>query len=424
MDKDVKGYNVYRSKSPNPKSWGKPIGHSLKGKEEYTDYGLSEGTTYFYVITAYDEIPNESNLSSVAYGTTLFAPQAPSINISQPNIEIPEDGFDSSSINLYHWFLDLNEDELYFWCENQKHIQVTIFQNNGTVLLVPEKNWNGQETLIFFAGDLKNKDDIVSDDVMVTVTPKNDPPSNAVILSPDDLFEVYQDTPIDFEATCEDPDLQYGDKLTFEWSSNISGVIGTQDTLRWINLPVGSHLIKLHVYDKAGEFSDAMINIKVLAEPVPGGGPGGNINNTTGDVNETIPPDKPTTPKSQDKTILYASIMTTLVIAIILTILSFLMLKKKRSKKLNSDNEPLATNSVQKQNEDNNNSPPTQLQSGATTVTQPLSHGQIPPSQIDPATQSTLPNRTPQNLQYPQYPQTTQSRYIQTQPLQVQQTNQ
>jgi hypothetical protein len=404
-DEDIIGYNVYRSRSPNPVSWGKSVGHSKVGKEEFADYGLTEGTTYYYVITAYDEIPNESNFSSVASGTTLFAPQAPTINTSQPNLEIPEDGYDISSINLYHWFEDLNDDELYFWCEEQKHIQVTIFQNNGTVLLVPEKNWNGQESLIFYAGDLKNKNDKVSDDVMVSVTPKNDPPSNAVILSPDDGFEVYQDTPIDFKASCDDPDLNYGDKLTYEWSSNISGVIGTQDTLRWINLPVGIHYIELHVYDKAGEFSDANIIITVLAEPVPGGGPGGNINNTTGDGNETSAPDKPTTPEAQDMTIIYGSIVITVVIAIILILFSFLLLKKKKAKKLNGKNEPLATKSNQKQKEENKITPPVQPQSSASTITKPISQGQNAHSQLEP------PNQMPQ----------TQAQYIQTLPLEGQQ---
>ena len=79
---------------------------------------------------------------------------------------------------------------------------------------------------------------------------------------------------------------------------------------------------------------------------------------------------------------------------------------------------PKVTKSDQKQKEENNNTTPAQPQSAAATITQPLSQGQNAPLQIEPATQTTLPNQTNHTNH------TTRSQYIQTQPLQVQQQNQ
>jgi hypothetical protein len=261
---DLEGYNVYRYTLAKPDDWGDVIGSVEAGNESYLDPSLEEATTYYYVITTFDEVPNESNYSRVVTGTTLLGPHAPEINNTIDDFEMNEDSVDSTTINLYHWFKDINRDPLIFSCEGQKNISVKIFQNNGTVIFTPAKDWSGVETITFFAFDgIFN----ITDDVKITVLPVNDPPGPAVIKEPENGLEVYENTKLNFTGTCSDPDLLYVDELTFNWHSDLQGVLGTGDTLIDVDLDVGTHQITLNVSDKAGSYSIANINIVILELP-------------------------------------------------------------------------------------------------------------------------------------------------------------
>ena len=259
---DIKCYNIYRSTLPNITDWGKPIGSALKGNEKYIDEkDLEELTTYYYVLTAYDEVPNESGYSDLAIGTTTLGQHGPEINYSIANFEIPEDGYDDSSINLNHWFKDINGDVLSFRCEGDVHLEVIVYQENGTVVIHPEPNWNGKETLTFFASD---DTDERSDNITITITPVNDPPEHVKIKTPDNGLTVVNDTSITFNAEYNDPGIIYGDLLTCAWFSNISGKLGVGEILSDVKLPVGHHLIILEVSDSYGESSSAMVNISII----------------------------------------------------------------------------------------------------------------------------------------------------------------
>jgi len=261
---DLEGYNIYRSRISTPKKWGRPIATQLKNTVNYIDSDLNEFTTYYYVITAFDEIPNESNYSEVAVATTLLGSYGPEINNSISNFKITEDNYDNTTINLYHWFKDINNDELMFWCEGYKNINVKIYQENGTVVLKPKLNWNGKEKLTFYASDGIYE---IFDNVSITITPVNDPPGQPEITSPKNGIEIEDGTTINFKGTCDDPDMPYGDKLTFIWISNISGEIGNGKNLENIILSIGNHRIILEVTDENGETSKATLNITVLETP-------------------------------------------------------------------------------------------------------------------------------------------------------------
>lgn len=260
-DFDIEGYNIYRSTTGNPNDWVKPINSTIKGNERYIDTNLDKRTIYYYVITAFDEVPNESSFSKMVTGITIPGQRLPEINNSIADFEIVEDTVDNTTINLYYWFKDMNNDPLMFRCDGQAHLNVTIHQKNGTVILTPEKNWNGQETLIFYANDSIFE---ISDNVTIFVIPVNDPPGPIDILTPKDeeIFE-YGEL-INFTAYYDDPDLPYGDKLFINWSSNIAGELGENETLINISLTPGKHLITLMVSDLVGEKTIATVNITVL----------------------------------------------------------------------------------------------------------------------------------------------------------------
>ena len=63
-ESDLAGYNVYRATSPGAYTPGSPIATLQGNVTSYIATGLQSGTTYYFVITAYDNAGNESSYSS------------------------------------------------------------------------------------------------------------------------------------------------------------------------------------------------------------------------------------------------------------------------------------------------------------------------------------------------------------------------
>ncbi len=258
---DIEGYNIYRSLESNPIDWDVPInGLTLLEQSRYIDMGLEELTTYYYVVTTLDEVPQESDYSAEVNATTLLGEHGPELTNSITDFTIHEDIYDDTSIDLYHWFKDINNDPLQFRCEGQEYLEVNIYSINGTVTLKPSLNWNGDEILTFFASDGKVE---IFDDVKITVTAVNDPPDPPVIINPKNNTVIDDGDRLDFEGSGTDPDLIYGDGLTYNWTSNISGELGEGKTLSNLVLPIGSHLITLTAIDKAAKTANTTIIITV-----------------------------------------------------------------------------------------------------------------------------------------------------------------
>ena len=83
----------------------------------------------------------------------------------------------------------------------------------------------------------------------VTVNPLNDPPTDAIISVENRDYYENENLPATGYAT--DVDIPYGDELTFTWSSNISGPIGTGKEVN-LMLPAGLHTVTLKVVDSIG----------------------------------------------------------------------------------------------------------------------------------------------------------------------------
>ena len=74
VDTDVIGYNVYRSRS-NPVSLTNPInGNNLVPGTGYVDGGLTNGTTYYYTVTAVDSSANPSGGSTESSAMPQLVP--------------------------------------------------------------------------------------------------------------------------------------------------------------------------------------------------------------------------------------------------------------------------------------------------------------------------------------------------------------
>ncbi len=312
-ESDIEGYNIYRFTIAKPDSWGDLIGSVQFGTESYLDVGLDELSTYYYALTGFDEVPNESNISAVISGTTKISAYGPEINVSVPDFSINEDCYDCNTINLKCWFCDRNNDELIFWCEGSENISVTIFQENGTVIIKPKENWYGEEILTFFASDGVFE---VSDDVKITIRSINDPPHTPIIIEPIDLLIIQEDKPVNFTGQCYDFDLP-DDELTFKWISSLQGELGFGEKLVNITLIPGLHRIELLVTDREGECVNTTISLSVLKV---------RMDNSNDEKVETD----------------YSAIFIGIVIVVILIILLFIFIykKQKTSKELSKTSEP------------------------------------------------------------------------------------
>jgi hypothetical protein len=256
---DVEGYILFRSTALDETFIN--ISIELINDTQYIDTGLEEASIYYYKLKAVDDVGLKSDFTEAVLGKTILDQHPPEINRSIKDFNMKEDTIDDQSINLYYWFKDINNDPLNFRCDGEMEIEVIIYQENGTVVLIPREDWSGEETIIFYASDAANE---IFDEVTITVIPVNDPPGQPKITSVDDGIKIKEGEALDLEGECSDPDLPYGDELTFAWSSNIAGKLGTGKLQKDVILPVGKHLITLAVTDKKGESSLATVNVTVL----------------------------------------------------------------------------------------------------------------------------------------------------------------
>jgi parallel beta-helix repeat protein len=258
---DIIGYKLFRSTTSQSYDYTMPVnGYKLIPNGTYNDTRLDELITYYYVVIAIDEVPNESKPSIEISGTTTLGPHDPEVIKYWNDVDISEDGYDYESIRLLEWFKDINGDTLTFRCTGNLFINITFDQETGTVILQPIKDWTGTEKVTFFASDGVREG---SDTINITVWPKNDPPDKPTIISPQNNLKIDFGETIKFNATCTDPDLTDGDILIFTWTSDKAGVIGTGESLDGVILTPGEHKIILQVTDLVGESSYAYVNVTV-----------------------------------------------------------------------------------------------------------------------------------------------------------------
>jgi hypothetical protein len=258
---DVVGYDLFELENP-PFPWPvTKVNAELITGTTFEHSGLRENTKFYYVLQAVDDVNLTSGLTDFVVGQTLMIPKAPIINNSISDILIKEDAGYKNEYLLYWIFSDPNNDNLTFRVEGATNINITLYQENGTLILMPELDWNGVETLTIYANDSIFE---ISFDVKVEARGMNDPPDTPEIVKPQDGLEIEEGKALDFQGRCFDPDLPYGDELTFEWSSSIDGELGSGPNMSGVKLSSGDHLITLEVSDKHGEKSTITINVKVV----------------------------------------------------------------------------------------------------------------------------------------------------------------
>jgi parallel beta-helix repeat protein len=195
--------------------------------------------------------------------TVLNVNDGPGINNSWANFSFDEDTV-NENISLNDWFMDYDNDKLTFDYSGNEKLSVTIL-TTGIVRLVPEANWSGYEILTFYANDTLLE---VSDSVNITVLPVNDAPYNVEINTAlANLTEGGNQTVL---GIASDVDIPYGDMLTYSWSTDISGPLGTGNELN-LSLDAGVYKLTLNVSDSAGAWVEVSKDIEIVKpkkEPV------------------------------------------------------------------------------------------------------------------------------------------------------------
>jgi hypothetical protein len=130
----------------------------------------SKGETWRCVVYPFDSddvgLPSEAEVMIQNSVPELAAP----FSYLEMNEDIPmilED-------KLLEIFIDPDYDQLTFTAGGQNHIEVEIIQNNGTIILTPERNWYGTEIITFFANDTSPTE--AEQTVSIIVNPTNDLP--------------------------------------------------------------------------------------------------------------------------------------------------------------------------------------------------------------------------------------------------------
>jgi len=152
--------------------------------------------------------------------------------VMQPlgSLTMQEDGTDNS-IDLGDMFWEPNNQLMEFTYSGDSNITVTINADN-TVTLEPDENWSGSEEISFHADQMDqdfgiknglNGDDfrgMTTDILTVTVEPLNDPPVVANAIPDFSINANEENSNINLNAVFTDPDLLFGDNLTYSSSYN------------------------------------------------------------------------------------------------------------------------------------------------------------------------------------------------------------
>lgn len=259
--------------------------------------------TYYYRLKACNEL-GSSMWSNVI---SMIVNRIPVATENVITITLDEDGT-TSALNLTSAFSDPDDDKLIFTADTPTNLTLSIFADGMVTVVSAKSNWFGSETVRFYAMDGMFT---VNRTLDFVVLPVNDAPGIPKINIPTEgqYFEHWE--LVNFTGTCTDIDTASAN-LTYTWSSNISGELGTGPSLRNYTLAPGWHKITLTVSD--GEFSKETTRY-IMKKPKPM-------------IIDVIPPEP------EDNTALYAGIAVAVVIfVIIIGVIIYFMIRKRSIEK-------------------------------------------------------------------------------------------
>lgn len=138
-------------------------------------------------------------------------------------------------------------------------------EDSGEISILPDNDMVDHYWVKFEVKDFIGKSD--SEAVLLVVNNVNDPPFPA-ISSPSTKQVFNTTTSIQFDATeSTDDDLIHGDILSYQWSSNLSGVLSTNPNFSTNLSDIGWHEITLTVSDSHDVEVQEYVVIRITATP-------------------------------------------------------------------------------------------------------------------------------------------------------------
>ncbi len=190
---------------------------------------------------------------------TVLGTNEPPISMGPPELlEMEEDT--TLMVNVTDWFSDPDGDQLHFSVISGRNI--TIDRSEApSFRFIPRSDWSGIEKVNVVAKDPFWQ---TSYTFSIHVRPVNDPPSEVAIFLEDRPY--YENGSQPAFGSASDPDLIYGDVLTFIWYSNISGYIGSGSEVN-LSIVSGHHNVRLTVTDSEGRSMSNWLDLVILSPP-------------------------------------------------------------------------------------------------------------------------------------------------------------
>lgn len=153
------------------------------------------------------------SFSEVSLGLSDFRVNHAPVATPPLPLSIAEDTVDSS-INLSGVFQDPDpDDSLRFLASGGPNVSASVDARTGALTLAPLADWCGSGRVLLRAEDGRGAS--CETEALVTVTPVNDPPRLSSPLGSIVMDEDTADETLNLSRHFSDPDLEYGDRLTF-----------------------------------------------------------------------------------------------------------------------------------------------------------------------------------------------------------------
>jgi hypothetical protein len=143
----------------------------------------------------------------------------------------------------------------------------------GEIVFEPGNDMVGALRFGLWVYDEESPDVRVTLNFTIHVENENDPMEKPRITYPQDGDTYTANVTFYLSAKCDDPDIQYGQKLNFSWSSSIEGLLGYGNTLTLALKEPGEHIIHLKVTDgeyQKTTFITLTIKPQEIIDPDPG----------------------------------------------------------------------------------------------------------------------------------------------------------
>ncbi len=226
----------------------------------YTDKGLRDNTTYTYAVRAIDDDGPLSELSVPLTITTLHNNQPPLFNGIYSLIELKEDQA-PHSIDIDDLVSDPDGDVVIVLLEDSYRVRAELIDHLIWIIPSPDQAGNGFVKVLASDGEVTSFFYIG-----IFMEEVSDPPTGVKIISPLDGAVITPGSRVLLHADAFDPDIPYGDNLTYIWTSDKDGPLNRNGSLlehHYAILSPGLHNITLLVMDENGTGVERSISLMV-----------------------------------------------------------------------------------------------------------------------------------------------------------------